>query len=263
MSHSSGTPIQISASQVERIVRDVLASLAADKPTTGSPSVQPASVLGNVAAPIPAVVAVTAPQPASPLHLTAAVLSLDILRSLPKDTKQLTLPVSTLVTPAAKDYLREKGIVWSRASDSERAGANPVSVSTPIAEKKEEITPAKRMFVTGSVLWLRNLEKQLCPKATYVDQIQMDDASAIRSVAHAIRSGATSAIAIVKAPHATLWQAARDEALRPAIISQWSDLAEVFREVPTNMLIVPATRWNIAGSANIARKFLEHINANR
>jgi len=47
------------------------------------------------------------------------------------------------------------------------------------------------------------------------------------------------------------------------LISQWSDLAEVFREVPTNMLIVPATRWNIAGSANIARKFQEHIQANR
>lgn len=91
----------------------------------------------------------------------------------------------------------------------------------------------------------------------------MDDAATVRSVAQAIRGGVGSTIAIVKAPHATLWQAARDEALRPAIISQWSDLAEVLREVPTNMLIVPSTRWNIAGTANIARKFLEHIQANR
>jgi len=96
-----------------------------------------------------------------------------------------------------------------------------------------------------------------------VDQVQIDDAAAVRSVAQAIRAGSKSAIAIVKAPHSTLWQAARDEALRPALVSQWSDLAEVLREVPTNMLIVPATRWNIAGSANIARKFLEFIQAKR
>jgi hypothetical protein len=118
-------------------------------------------------------------------------------------------------------------------------------------------------LVTGSVLWLRTLEKQLCPKSSQIDQVQLDDASSLRAVAQAIRNGTPAAIAVVKAPHATLWQAARDEALRPSIVSQWSDLTEVLQEVPTNLLILSASRWNTAGTANIARKFIDHLRANR
>jgi hypothetical protein len=88
--------------------------------------------------------------------------------------------------------------------------------------------------------------------------VHADDAAAMRSVARAIRSGNPTAMAIVSAPHSALWQAARDDALRPAIVSQWSDLPDVLREVPTNVLIVPSKRWNIAGVANIARHFLDH-----
>ena len=256
MSTAPKVSSSVSAEQVERIVREVLASLSVGNST-------PASTHKNeplqVAQPT---VSARASEPSNGVHLNVSVLSLDSLRSLAKDSKAITVPQSTLVTPAAKDFLREKGIAWTRTSTAAAAASQTISgVSTN--EKKFDVSPSKRLFVTGSVLWLRNLEKQLCPKAHHVDQVQIDDAAAVRAVAQAIRSGASSAIAIVKAPHSTLWQAARDEALRPAMISQWSDLAEVFREVPTNMLIVPATRWNIAGSANIARKFQEHIQASR
>lgn len=231
MSQQPATPTQLHASQIEQIVRKVLASLE-----------------------IPSSVGST--------HVSATVLSLDVLRSLPKDIKQISVGENTLVTPAAKDYLKEKGIAWTKTTAQTPVAGNTSGIVVSDS-KNIDVSSSKRLFVTGSVLWLRNLEKQLCPKATLVDQIQMDDASAIRSVAQAIRNGASNAVAIVKAPHATLWQAARDEALRPAIISQWSDLEEVFREVPTNLLIVPALRWNIAGSANITRKFLDHLKANR
>jgi hypothetical protein len=181
-----------------------------------------------------------------------------------------------LVTPAAKDWLKEKGIGWTRiapmasspVTGKSPAPSNPSGLSTSVAsseilQKNEMETEPKRVLVTGSVLWLRTLEKQLCPKSSQIDQVQFDDAASLRAVSQAIRNGAPAAIAVVKAPHATLWQAARDEALRPSIVSQWSDLAEVLREVPTNLLILSASRWNTAGTANIARKFIEHIRANR
>ena len=266
MSQGINTGTSVSADQIERIVREVLASLSVANST------QAAMTQDRVVEIPQATLTVTNSVHSNSvhsnsghsnvLHLSVPVLSLDTLRTLAKDTKEIAVLPTTLVTPAAKDFLKEKGIAWNRAS-SPKVAAQPSPAGVASSEKKTEVLPTKRLFVTGSVLWLRNLEKQLCPKANLVDQVQIDDAAAIRAVAQAIRNQASSAIAIVKAPHSALWQAARDEALRPAIISQWSDLAEVFREVPTNMLIVPANRWNIAGSANIARKFQEHIQANR
>jgi hypothetical protein len=216
------------------------------------------------------------PQSIEAMHLNAPVLSLDSLRSVPSGTKQITVSSTALVTPAAKDWLKEKGIGWTRIAPTASspvtgkspAPSNPSGLSTSVAsseilQKNDLETEPKRVLVTGSVLWLRTLEKQLCPKSSQIDQVQFDDAASLRAVSQAIRNGAPAAIAVVKAPHATLWQAARDEALRPSIISQWSDLAEVLREVPTNLLILSASRWNTAGTANIARKFIEHIRANR
>jgi hypothetical protein len=210
------------------------------------------------------------------MHLNAPVLSLDSLRSVPSGTKQITVSSTALVTPAAKDWLKEKGIGWTRmvptasslGTGKSPVASNPSGLSTSVAsseilQKNTMETETKRVLVTGSVLWLRTLEKQLCPKSSQIDQVQFDDAASLRAVAQAIRNGAPAAIAVVKAPHATLWQAARDEALRPSIVSQWSDLTEVLQEVPTNLLILPASRWNTAGTANIARKFIDHIRAHR
>jgi hypothetical protein len=241
---------------------------AASSAATSSSTSPTAIVKSNAAEP--------RPQSIDAMHLNAPVLSLDSLRSVPSGTKQITVSSTALVTPAAKDWLKEKGIGWTRmvpTASSPGTGKSPVAsntsgLSTSVAssenlQKNTMETESKRVLVTGSVLWLRTLEKQLCPKSSQIDQVQFDDAASLRAVAQAIRNGAPAAIAVVKAPHATLWQAARDEALRPSIVSQWSDLTEVLQEVPTNLLILPASRWNTAGTANIARKFIDHIRAHR
>jgi hypothetical protein len=280
MSPSANSKLDLSSIDIERIVREVLASVLPAMPASGtSPSVASiattskttsttASGKSNAAEPMP--------QSIEAMHLNAPVLSLDSLRSVPSGTKQITVSSTALVTPAAKDWLKEKGIGWTRivptASSpvtgkspvpSNPSGLSPSVATSEILQKNTMEAEPKRVLVTGSVLWLRTLEKQLCPKSSQIDQVQFDDAASLRAVSQAIRNGAPAAIAVVKAPHATLWQAARDEALRPSIISQWSDLAEVLREVPTNLLILSASRWNTAGTANIARKFIEHIRANR
>jgi len=255
MSQAPNASTSFTALEIERIVRDVLASLASEGTSQGIPLETSTKVVSSSAE--------VQSTNQGRIRLSVPVLSLEDLRNISKDTKEILLSKSALVTPAAKDFLREKGIAWSISSELEAKAPTIANGSGVNSEKKGDDSGPKPLFVTGSVLWLRNLEKQLCPKVSLVDQVQIDDAAAVRSVAQAIRAGSKSAIAIVKAPHSTLWQAARDEALRPALVSQWSDLAEVLREVPTNMLIVPATRWNIAGSANIARKFLEFIQANR
>ena len=280
MSPSANSKLDLSSIDIERIVREVLASVLPAMPApSANPSANPSAASSAPTSP-PAIVKSNAaeprPQSIDAMHLNAPVLSLDSLRSVPSGTKQITVSSTALVTPAAKDWLKEKGIGWTRmvptasspGTGKSPAASNPSGLSTSIAssenlQKNTMETESKRVLVTGSVLWLRTLEKQLCPKSSQIDQVQFDDAASLRAVAQAIRNGAPAAIAVVKAPHATLWQAARDEALRPSIVSQWSDLTEVLQEVPTNLLILPASRWNVAGTANIARKFIDHIRANR
>ena len=280
MSPSANSKLDLSSIDIERIVREVLASVLPAMPApSANPSANPSAASSAPTSPTAIVKSNAAqprPQSIDAMHLNAPVLSLDSLRSVPSGTKQITVSSTALVTPAAKDWLKEKGIGWTRmvptasspGTGKSPVASNPSGLSTSVAssenlQKNTMETESKRVLVTGSVLWLRTLEKQLCPKSSQIDQVQFDDAASLRAVAQAIRNGAPAAIAVVKAPHATLWQAARDEALRPSIVSQWSDLTEVLQEVPTNLLILPASRWNVAGTANIARKFIDHIRANR
>ena len=280
MSPSANSKLDLSSIDIERIVREVLASVLPAMPApSANPSANPSAASSAPTSPTAIVKSNAAeprPQSIDSMHLNAPVLSLDSLRSVPSGTKQITVSSTALVTPAAKDWLKEKGIGWTRmvptasslGTGKSPVASNPSGLSTSVAsseilQKNTMETETKRVLVTGSVLWLRTLEKQLCPKSSQIDQVQFDDAASLRAVAQAIRNGAPAAIAVVKAPHATLWQAARDEALRPSIVSQWSDLTEVLQEVPTNLLILPASRWNVAGTANIARKFIDHIRANR
>lgn len=280
MSPSANSKLELSSIDIERIVREVLASVLPAMPApSGNPSGNP-SATSNTTTSATAIAkshaAETMPQSIDAMHLNAPVLSLESLRRVPAGTKQIIVSSTALVTPAAKDWLKEKGIGWTRivptasspGTGKSPAPSNPSGLNASVAssenlQKNTMETEPKRVLVTGSVLWLRTLEMQLCPKSSQIDQVQFDDAASLRAVAQAIRNGTPAAIAVVKAPHATLWQAARDEALRPSIVSQWSDLAEVLREVPTNLLILSASRWNTAGTANIARKFIDHIRANR
>jgi hypothetical protein len=132
------------------------------------------------------------------------------------------------------------------------------TATTPDGLRRTATTPT-RLFIAGTVDWLPGLARQLCPKQSHISERSPDDASAIRAIASALRAGHRSGIAIVQSPYSALWQSARDEMLRPAVVSQWSELNEIFREVPVNLLIIPATRWSVAGAANVARRFLDHL----
>jgi hypothetical protein len=260
-------PKQFDRSSIERIVREVLAALSAPDSPKSTPTFSPQPV--------------SQPAVEQVFTLSDAVVSVQSLTRIPAGTKQLRIARNSLVTPAAKDWLHEKRIAWSKDNSTSHPTSHSIgntppqkslfsTIATPVNSSAQlQPLPAKNntepsiapVFVTGSVLWLRSLEKQLCPKQTKLDAMQSDDAASMRAVASAIRAGSRGAVAIVQAPHSALWQAARDEVLRPALVSQWGDLEDVFREVPTNVLIIPAKRWNIPGVCNIVRKFAEQIRA--
>lgn len=236
--------MNVTPSEIERIVREVLSSMAASQ-------LAPAIANNNHA---------IASALSASISLRESVIGLETLRGIPSGVTAIQVASKAVVTPAARDWLRDRGVSISRSGENATkpsvAATSTASVQT--ANTSVE-TALPRLFIAGAVDWLPGLAKQLCPKQTKVAERVADDASVVRAIAVAIRSGHRSGLALVDAPHSALWQAARDDLLRPAVVSQWSDLAEIFREVPVNLLILPSKRWGVAGAANIARRFLVHI----
>jgi hypothetical protein len=103
------------------------------------------------------------------------------------------------------------------------------------------------------------IEKQMCPKQANVRTKLHDDTAALREIANGLRSGHQAGVLIAASPHAACWQAARDEKLRPAVVSQWSDLPAVLSEVPVNLLILSASKWNVPSICNASRHLFEHL----
>ncbi len=192
------------------------------------------------------------PQPAT-LQLFDSVVSLQSLKGQLLGIQVLEIEPSAVLTPAARDYCREWKIEVVRGQAIERKKGDGVETSKRVA------TSSQRLLVAGIPAWMPSIAKQLCEKQTNVCEKSPDDSSALRTIADGLRAGHQAGVAIVNAPHATCWQAARDDRLRPAVVSSWSELNDVLREVPVNVLILSAKTWNVPSACNAARRFFQHL----
>jgi hypothetical protein len=115
------------------------------------------------------------------------------------------------------------------------------------------------LLVAGTPLWMSSIARQLCSKQAHVCPAAADDSTALRAVADGLRAGHQAGVAIVRSPHAICWQAARDDGLRPAVAPTWTELNEVLREVPVNVLILSSKTWNVPSVCNGIRRFFQHL----
>jgi len=226
------------ASEIETIVRRVLSTLTA----IGAQSHSEKSVLSNR------------------LSLTDQVISLQSLKNRLAGIQVLEVGRTAVLTPAAKDYCRElrveldrveivrNELVRSAIGETSSMNSSPIALARP-----------QRLVVAGSTNYMTSISKQLCSKQAAVIDKSADDATAMRTIAEKLRTGHQAGVAIVESPHAACWQAARDDRLRPAVIAHWSDLDDVLREVPVNVLVLSSKSWNIPSACNVARRFFQHL----
>ncbi len=226
------------ASEIETIVRRVLSTLTAIGAQTHSET----SVLSNR------------------LSLTDQVISLQSLKNRLAGIQVLEVGRAAVLTPAAKDFCRELRVELVRV---EPVRAEPVrgAIGETSSMNSTSIALARpqRLVVAGSTNYMASISKQLCSKQAAVIEKSADDATAMRTIAEKLRSGHQAGVAIVESPHAACWQAARDDRLRPAVIARWSDLDDVLREVPVNILILSSKSWNIPSACNVARRFFQYL----
>jgi hypothetical protein len=115
------------------------------------------------------------------------------------------------------------------------------------------------LIIAGSCQAMVAIEKQMCSKQANVRAQLHDDTASLREIANGLRNGHQAGVLVAASPHAACWQAARDEKLRPAVVSQWSDLPAVLSEVPVNLLILSASKWNVPSICNASRHLFEHL----
>ena len=190
----------------------------------------------------------------STLSLLDRVVSLQSLKNRLLGIQVLEITPSAVLTPAARDYLREFKVEVVRGQRSPES-----SVATAHAVSEHANVRPQRLFVAGSAVWMPSVAKQLCSRQAKVCDASPDDASALRSISAGLRAGHQAGMLLVQSPHATCWQAARDDYLRPAVVSSWTELNDILREVPVNLLILSAKTWNVPSSCNTARRFFQHL----
>jgi hypothetical protein len=218
----------ITAIEIETIVRRVLSTLA----SSGAPSRGEDVALSGR------------------LRLTDGVVSIQSLRNRLAGVQVLEIGLLAVLTPAAKDLCRELKVDIVRGEWEKQRAESLVEVKPPRAQ---------RILVASSADWIAAVSKQLCPKQSKVLQVTADDTSTLRMIADGLRDGHQAGIAIVESPYAACWQSARDDRLRPAVVSSWSELTEVLREVPVNVLILSSRTWNVPSACNVARRFFQHL----
>ncbi len=197
-------------------------------------------------------VASVVPKPQT-LSLLDQVVSVQSLKNRLMGIQFVEIEPSAVLTPAARDYCREFNVEIVRGSLLARTTTlvNQSNLAT--------IGRPQRLIVAGSAKWMPSVGKQLCSKQAQVCEFATDDTSALRTIADGIRNGHQAGVAIVNAPYATCWQAARDDRLRPVVVSSWPEIDDVFREVPVNVLILSARTWSVPSACNAVRRFFQHL----
>ena len=221
-----------SAVEIESIVRRVLAQLvdsAAPKQSDTTPS--------NNSIPSRSTESFNSNETKEFHRIEGRIISIDSLKSAPKEIKSIRVGRKAIVTPAATDWLKERGINLIRNE-----------LSLPQSNK---LTP---LYVAGTPKWIAQLPKQVCPKQATIAPPSVDDSAAIFDTKGEVRKGRRLVVLVAEFAHATCWQAARDESLRPVVVSDWKTLQTILDEVPANLLILPSQAWPLHATANAIRR---------
>jgi hypothetical protein len=225
--------------EIESIVRKVLSTLLAGD-LAGSTQ-QPSSVVVS-----------------NELAIADHVVSASTLEGRLSGIQTLRLLRSAVITPAARDLCRQAKVAIVKDENAVSSPSSIVKQDAAAPTVPSKVRP-QRLIIAGSCQAMVAIEKQMCSKQANVRAQLHDDTAALREIANGLRNGHQAGVLVAASPHAACWQAARDEKLRPAVVSQWSDLPAVLSEVPVNLLILSASKWNVPSICNASRHLFEHL----
>ncbi len=250
----TAAPRQLDEATIAEVVRQVVLRLMAE---TGSapPSDSPRkscgcgcqgknAVDGVCLTPAGTLYQAPAAPPADPAewHFSGPVLSLASLRERPAGTNRIVVGPRTLVTPAVKDELKDRGLVWSRAvrstPDSTRHGAAAVEPT----ECFSQAHPGRHdAALVGLPLVFRDAERLDGPALA---------AAVAASVAQRGR-----AIVIAREPYTAVCDLNRTATLRAGYAPTATALGKLVHQLRPNVVVVDARKYSHATLRQILDEF--------
>jgi hypothetical protein len=208
---------------IDRIVANVLEQL---QPATPRAVTHPAA----------------ATQPAA-VRLSQAVITADVLSAAVKPGQTVQVGAKSLLTPSARDWLRQHQIVWTRTT-----GQSDVSAGTTVAMRGQlllsTVTPAVRGAVDSLFRSIRNWQRQVVGPAREASEI------AVRAIATAdcdrvlITSRDAELVACL---------ANRQAAVRAAVVSSADHVQRLEASVSPNLWVVDPTAKSLMELRNLFR----------
>lgn len=200
---------------IDRVVREVLQQLsperAASTGSAGSPAKTPAATTGY--------------------PLADGVISLEALAAVPSGTDQVLIEATAVITPAARDLARERGIRWIR-----RGSATPAVTETWwIADTDQP----ERGEGLSQQLARRNLQST----ATCPDTL-LGEAAAERA----------RGIVLSDLPAPFVCHACRSPAVRAASVTELNELAAVEASLHPNVWVFDMRRVSLSKAIVLAER---------
>lgn len=227
---------RVDAQFVDRIVREVMRRLALMPAVTASPAAAEPVTLPPVPVPPPPA---AAPLPAGTVVLRERIVAMAQLEGILHRVQRLIVRSDAIVTPAARDLLKEKQIPWER-SVGELAGQAAVG----LLAAAEGTLPAQRW---ADALASDGLQWQVCRDVDQVVRGLQRDGSARPTLALVLTAGWASLVC----------QANRHSNIRAVAVTDSTSLQQACGQLEVNLLVLDPTRLAESEILTLARTYLQ------
>jgi hypothetical protein len=232
--------------QLEAMVRQVLERLGALQPV-------PQTVASSSK---PAVVT-TQPSNNANQQLTARVIGTRELESVKSETKRVIVQRGTVVTPAARDWLREKKIELAWATGGSATKPQQTGGKMAVLTAK----PATRQIVVGQAAARFDataLVRQLVARGYAVQRLAHAGLEQVaRELAAAAAFDGTPAVLLTDQPWAAVVAANRNPSARAAWVRDRRETLAALREMNMNLAIISVTGQSPFGIVNTVLPLIE------
>jgi hypothetical protein len=218
MAHSVAKPID--ARQVEALVRDVLARLLAEQ----APQRQAAEAVST-----------------EDLIIQQAVVSTSTLADRLAGVRKLVVTKKAVITPAARDLLKQHKVTISRGAESARGGKPGLVVA--VADTQADPAALIRLVspLTGSV-------ERLAKTGV---------ATVVAELADAVAKEGRLGLLLSGQPHLACCLANRQRGVRAAVARDRDEVSQAIGSLGLNVLVVDPARRNLFQLGQMVKQFLE------
>jgi ribose 5-phosphate isomerase RpiB len=197
--------MKLAEAEIERVVREVLARLA----------IAPAAAPNGQAAAI---------QDATSLNLDRRLVTLEDLNGRLRNHQSVTVPTGAVVTPAARDHLRERKVALLRRDAASQSGRGSARLAFGLTETHYDAS---------------DLMKQLATQGIKVERLSAGGLPEVMDrAAERVTSDASLGLVVTGQSTAAVCLANRRPGIRAACAKQVADVEAAIVEIGVNLLVI-------------------------